>query len=295
MIAKNLCVTSLRSSKLCMRSVNEPMSMNSQDAVAAGEPLVHLIEADSCPQAWLRAVEYLSSNHDAAYNLVLAVRRPEVLTPADFAIHDVVDGFLRRHGRPPLATIAGTIFPANLYLHGGAEELYTYPQVYPRIPSHWGTYAIRLMRKSTYRRGDGQAEINPLRIVVEKMKKQLAGGRMRAVYEANLVEDTDYLELPIYDAERDARGTRSQPCLSHLSFKLLPRDRVMLTALYRYHYYIEKALGNLLGLSQLLYFVAEETGLEVGSLVCHSTYAVLDTEGGWRIGDVRHLIADCHR
>ncbi len=118
---------------------------------------------------------------------------------------------------------------------------------------------------------------------------------MRAVYEANLVEDTDYLELPIYDAERDARGTRCQPCLSHLSFKLLPHDRVMLTVLYRYHYYIEKALGNLLGLAQLLYFVAKETGLGVGPLVCHSTYAVLDTEGGWRTGDVKQLVADCRR
>ena len=38
----------------------------------------------------------------------------------------------------------------------------------------------------------------------------------------------------------------------------------MLTVLYRYHYYIEKALGNLLGLAQLLYFVAKETGLGVG-------------------------------
>jgi len=75
------------------------------------EPLVHLIEEDTCPQAWLRAVEYLS-NHDAAYNLVLAVRRPEVLTPADFAIHDRVDAFLREYDRPSLATIAGTIFPA---------------------------------------------------------------------------------------------------------------------------------------------------------------------------------------
>ena len=187
------------------------MSAISQGAVPAGEPLVHLIEADTCPQAWLKAVEYLSSNHDAAYNLVLAVRRPEVLAPADFAIHDLVDEFLREHGRPPLTTIAGTIFPANLYLHGGAEELYTYPQVYPRIPSQWGTYAIRLLRKSTYGRGNGQAEINPLQIIVEKMKKQLAGGRMRAVYEANLVEDTDCLEVPIYDAGCDARGTRSSP------------------------------------------------------------------------------------
>ena len=69
----------------------------------------------------------------------------------------------------------------------------------------------------------------------------------------------------------------------------------MLTVLYRYHYYIEKALGNLLGLSQLLYFVAKETGLGVGPLVCHSTNAVLDIEGGWRRGDVRQLAADCLR
>jgi len=257
--------------------------------------LVHPIEADTCPQALLKAVEYLSTNHDAVYNLVLALRRPEVLTPADFAIYDFMDAFLREHGRLSLATVAGTIFPANLYLHGGAEELYTYPQIYSRINSHWGMYAIRMQRKSTYSRANGRAEINPLQIIVEKMKKQLAGGRMRAVYEANLVEDTDYLELPIYDAGCDGRGTRRLPCLSHLSFKLLPSDRVMLTVLYRYHYYIEKALGNLLGLSQLLYFVARETGLGVGPLVCHSTYAVLDTQGGWRIGDVKQLVADCHR
>jgi hypothetical protein len=269
--------------------------VNSRSAVLAGEPLVCPIEADTCPQAWLKAVECLSSNHNGAYNLVLAVRHPEVLTPADFAIHNRVDAFLREYDCPSLATIAGTIFPANLYLHGGAEELYTYPQIYPKIPSQWGTYAIRLLRKSTYRKGNGQAEINPLRIIFEKMKKQLASGRMRAVYEANLVEDTDSLELPIYDAGCDSRGTRSQPCLSHLSFKLLPRDRVMLTALYRYHYYIEKALGNLLGLSQLLHFVAKETGLGVGPLVCHSTYAVLDTEGGWRRGHVRQLVAECSK
>jgi hypothetical protein len=82
-----------------MRSKNEPIGMNSR--VLAGKQLVHLIEADTCPQAWLDAVEYLSSNHDAAYNLVLAVRRPEVLTPADFAIHDVVDEFcVSMAGRP---------------------------------------------------------------------------------------------------------------------------------------------------------------------------------------------------
>ena len=131
-------------------------------------------------------------------------------------------------------------------------------------------------------------------MTVDKMKAQLAGGRMRAAYELNLVEDDDSLELPIY-SPTDAIRTRCQPCLSHLSFKLLPDDRVTVTALYRSHYYVEKALGNLLGLAQLLYFVAGETGLGVGPLVCHSTYAVLDTDGGWPMRELRQLIAQCRR
>jgi hypothetical protein len=77
-----------------MRSGNRPVRMNSQGVIPAGEPLVQLIETDTCPQTWLKAVEHLSNNHDSAYNLVLAVRRPEVLTPADFTIHDLVDAFL---------------------------------------------------------------------------------------------------------------------------------------------------------------------------------------------------------
>ena len=262
----------------------------------ATQPLVHLVEADTCPQAWLQAVEFLQSNHGVAYNLVLAVRSPAILTAADFAVYDIVDGFLREHDRAPLTAVASTIFPANFYLHGGAEELYnTFPQVYAHVPNWSAIYAIRMLRKPANSKGAGPAQINPLQIIVEKIKKQSGGGRMRAVYEANLVEDADFLELPIYDALCNGHRTRCQPCLTHLSFKLLPDDHVMLTVFYLYHYYIEKALGNLLGLAQLLYFVARETGLGVGPLVCHSTYSVLDTEGGWGVGDANGLIAKCRR
>jgi len=260
------------------------------------QPLVHLVEADTCTQAWLQAVEFLQSNRGPAYNLVLAVRSPSILTAADFAVYDIVDGFLREYDRAPLTTVASTIFPANFYLHGGAEELYnTFAQVYAHIPNWSALYAIRMLRKPTNSQCAGPAQINPLQIIVEKIKKQSGDGRMRAVYEANLVEEGDFLELPIYDALCDARRTRYQPCLTHLSFKLLPEDHVMLTVLYRYHYYIEKALGNLLGLAQLLYFVARETGLGVGPLVCHSTFGVLDTEGGWGARAAKRLIAKCRR
>ena len=73
----------------------------------------------------------------------------------------------------------------------------------------------------------------------------------------------------------------------------MPDDRLMLTVMYRYHYYIEKALGNLIGLAQLQQFVAEQVGLKVGPMVCHSTYAKLDTDGGWKVRDLKALIGAC--
>jgi len=75
----------------------------------------------------------------------------------------------------------------------------------------------------------------------------------------------------------------------------LPEGIVTLTALYRYHYYVQRVLGNLFGLAQLLAFVAAEVGGQSGPLVCHSTYAVLDTDGGWSAREVQELIAECRR
>jgi hypothetical protein len=48
--------------------------------------------------------------------------------------------------------------------------------------------------------------------------------------------------------------------------------------MYRSHHYCARALGNLLGLAQLLSFVAKEAELKVGTLTCLSSHAVLDAE-----------------
>jgi hypothetical protein len=70
----------------------------------------------------------------------------------------------------------------------------------------------------------------------------------------------------------------------------------MLTALYRSHYYVQKTLGNLLGIAQLQGFVANETGLNIGPLICHSTYATLERDAGeWGKSDIEKLIKDCHK
>ena len=125
---------------------------------------------------------------------------------------------------------------------------------------------------------------NPLERIVQKFIDARVGQGYQAVYELGVLEPDDVLagdtedlwcELPI--AAPAAKPRRNIPCLSHLSFKL-QSGHVTLTAVYRSHHYAQRALGNLIGLSQLQSFVAKESGLAVGPLTCISTLAVLDTD-----------------
>ena len=65
--------------------------------------------------------------------------------------------------------------------------------------------------------------------------------------------------------------------------------------MYRSHYYMNRAYGNLLGLARLQSFVAEQAELVLGPLVCHSTMAVLEhgRQVGWLKGDVTPLLSRC--
>jgi hypothetical protein len=256
--------------------------------------MIHYVEAKTCPEAWLNAADYLLQQEDySTYSMILDVESPVVMTPADFRIFDQVDHFLRNHKRYPLVTVAGTIFPGGLYRKYGSSGVYeVYPkEVYPKAKEQWGTYAFRIVR----RYGPDSAEMNPLQILVEKLQRQLETAHpLRAAYELNTVDC--FADLPLYDAASDSTRTRSQPCLSHLSFRIISGNSLMLTAFYRSHYYVQKTLGNLLGIAQLQGFVAHETGLNIGPLVCHSTYATLERHSGeWGKSDIERLIQNCHK
>jgi thymidylate synthase len=94
----------------------------------------------------------------------------------------------------------------------------------------------------------------------------------------------------IYNPSSDRKRPYGGPCLSYLSFKRHPKLGLLLTAVYRNHYYVTRLLGNLIGLGQLQAFVAKEAGLDVGSLSVISTHAEMDTAGGWGINDARGLV-----
>jgi hypothetical protein len=257
------------------------------------------IEATTCTGAWLQACDYLLA-HDAdswrSYNLVLEIDDPIGLPTEDKRIVEILDRFLTDHGGMPFNTVVNTIFPAQLYARYGSAGVYDkyLTEIYPQIKEHpdcsWGTYAHRILSRTD---SDGST-MYPLRELVDKLKVQLSQpGPNRAVYELGVIDL--FVDIPIYDPRADRTRPIGGPCLSHISFHLSPDRKLMLTALYRSHWYVQRALGNLFGLAHLQHFVASETRLLPGPLTCVSAMAQLDVQAGkWGKNAVRDLIRHCH-
>lgn len=257
-----------------------------------------LIEGDTCPSVWLDAADYLAGCAKREdFDVFLGIKNPTVYSALDRKVHESVDAFLRRHSGSRLETVAETIFPLSDYLREGSQGVYsTYPVRINKIRSarsndrRWGTYALRLIEPRVDAKG---RRYSPLAALVEKIK---ARPEYRAAHELNLgVREED---IEIYDPGRDRLRPYGGPCLSHLSFKVYD-GKVRLNATYRSHYYVQRLLGNLIGLARLQFFVANESGLQVGPLTINSTFARLDTGGqngdgaSWGSRDVVQLIAQC--
>lgn len=247
--------------------------------------------AQTCAAAWFEATTAVndSPGHEA-HNVIIDVAEPSSESRADRRVIELADGFLRSNKAMPLQAVANTIFPLDLYRRHGAPKLYdVYGNVYQHIKKQgdWGRYFERMIRRTTC---DGKV-INPLGEMIAKMNHHVHGGgkTFRNIYELTISDPT--LDIPIYDPERDAGPVMNRQCLSFLSFKLDHENRLMLTAVYRNHYYIERLLGNLIGLARLMVFVGKEAGVPIGPLTVVSTHAVVDAPG--RRGDVNRLLSEC--
>ncbi len=260
--------------------------------------------ATSRADAWLQSARFLFDEHERIYNLIVEITEPGLETEATKAIERRVDAFLAEHNCLPVQTVADTIFPATEYKSGGLKKVYAYPtDVYPHIKgipaNRWGTYALRLTQRTC---SDGTT-INPLELVIEKLKgaiatsKRVKNGPPRAIYELDMTLEP--LELKFYDAETDYDNPRGGQCLSHVSLKLGPKQELYLTAVYRYQFFIQKALGNFKGLARLQACIAREVDIPMGPLVCHATFATLEEGTGesgqkrWARRALESLVHDC--
>jgi len=255
------------------------------------------ISAATCTSAWLEASTHLQLQPNMRdYTLILEIAEPMAMRDDEKLIYTNVNSFLTKHEKQSLNTVINTIFPAGFYARNGADAVIeAYGEIAQKIRRHpdncrWGTYAYRMLTK---RKDTKQREFVPLQVIIEKLKTQLKStSTLRAAYEISLIDPM--VDIPIYEAETDRDNTIGGPCLSHVSFKLKDDHRLMLTAFYRSHYYVQRALGNLFGLAWLQDFVATAVGVKSAELVCISSMAVLESDKKWGKHETAALLTQCH-
>lgn len=196
-----------------------------------------------CVTAWRQAVREVDARpgHEA-YNVVIDVADPL----ANSSLRDervaTVNAFLEKREKS-VETVANTIFPEALYIRYGAPNFFDVfeERVLEKVrrSCRWSGYYFE--RMTNLPAADGKS-VNQLWEIVQRMKDPT-------------VKALNKFELSIFDPLRDVDDSPyGGQCLSHGSFKLMPGDpkTLTLTVTYRNHFYIEKLLGNLIGLGRLI-------------------------------------------
>lgn len=237
-----------------------------------------------CSTAWLAATKFVNSQsgHEAI-NVIIDVENPVAgATLANPVVAQVNDFLLARE--KSVETVANTIFPQALYQrHGSPEFIKVFSErVLPKVRKNQrlsGYYFERMTSKSKIEGGN----LDQLSDLVARIRDQSS----KSLHNHQIV---------VFDPERDATDSvYGGQCLSFLNFHLLPGKArtLVLTAQYRNHYYIEKLLGNLIGLGRLMAYIADETGTTVGNLTIISTHATIDLPNGATRHEISGLIEAC--
>ena len=276
--------------------------------------------AQSISDAWLRTLEHVHASGGHAINVMSTVTSP--LTPEDPGVREAIDAALDGGDRAGtrvqgVETVAGTIFPSDLYndpqlvyasdldeadkkmLDLAASDLYeAYLDMLPVLitdPANArGTYFGRMISwpgKTGGGRNQLADRVTTLRRAhdLNQRKRNLEdiviGGEGEGLAE-NCIEES-LAGVQVYAASD--RRSRGFPCLVHIDLTVFD-GRLSMAAVYRHQYLVTKAYGNLLGLSRLLGYLAQQSGYAVGELVVHATMA--DTEQGtYTKGGLTDLIA----
>lgn len=269
--------------------------------------LSRFVQAPDVTTAWISGVQVLRQLPKfEAFNLVVRIDDPIAEIHSKRAI---IDGYLSRNHpkwqNEHIDTVAETIFPVS-YLHTTCPD--------PRTPKNRqafyrkymgnsetirafnpiGTYFQRIINWPGWDSSELEI-VNQLEIIINKINSGKAG---RSVYEIGLdINSTEcVMDARIYNPLQDRKHMQigGFPCLSHLSIKpeqsKRETGRIHMAALYRNHYFIEKAYGNYLGLGLLLKFIADATNRSIGELVCVSSLAGIDELSGKRVDGLLELL-----
>ncbi|MFL6108089.1 MAG: hypothetical protein ACJ72L_14095 [Marmoricola sp.] len=274
---------------------------------------VYIEPADNISEAWLRTLECVVGDGGHAVNVIATVKDP--LAPETDTIRAALDAVMavpRKKVRvQPVDTVAATIFPHEIYadsgltfspgmddralakLNASAADLYEcYEEMLPILTTDTanrnGTYFGRMVSWPG-KTGGGRNQL------ADRIK-HFRSARSRNISQRNLEDiaiggEADVVDPPeglqIYAAS-DLREY-GFPCLVHVDLTLY-QNRLSMAATYRHQYLVTKAYGNLLGLSRLLGFLAQQTGYGVGELMVNASFADAEHSNYTKAG-VAELIA----
>lgn len=246
--------------------------------------------AASVSEAWLLGLERVVAEPDGRLvHLVSTVTEPGAeLAP----VRHVLDSALDAVDKHSVDTVAETIFPSSLYpdpgfdwtpgiapekeaeLDTAADALYSsYWDILPLMSSvaanNRGTYFGRMVSWP----GKAAGGPNQLADRISALRgKHRAGVRRNNTLDMDIAADS---QEPIRGVQVYAATDRRPlgfPCLTHVDLTLHD-GRLHCLAVYRHQYFIEKAYGNMVGLSAMLQFLCQQSGYAPGELVVHATMA----------------------
>lgn len=242
-------------------------------------------QVETASDAWRNAAGFVCNSGDCV-GLHVEIARP---LDYDEAVVQAVDNVLRQHGKIPCKDVAYTIFPQGLWQklgRGDSERLfnlYNKPRgFYERLRQHrkmsghndWGTYFQRMSSSKFDGRGEGQ-----LKRAVDALRRSKKP--RGAIHLHTGMPDDDDLHLHT-GLPADGMRVRGGPCLQIVTVHAERNSHgysLSACALYRNHDFFEKALGNYVGLGQLLGFLAESSEMTVGKLHVISGHAYCSPVG----------------
>lgn len=230
----------------------------------------------SASDAWLRATRFLCDHGDCCGLHV------EIARPLDYdegvvtALDGLLDALGRRQQKRYIATkhVAYTIFPDGLWKKVARPDperlfgMYNKPGgCFDRLKRHrsrshhsdWGTYFQRL--SSAAFSGRGRSQLAQAIVALRRPKKPAGAIHLHT------------------GVPSDGIRTIGGPCLQAITVHAMSQDSgysLSACAFYRNHDFLQKALGNYIGLGQLLGFLSDCSNLPLGKLYVISGHAYCD-------------------
>jgi len=219
-----------------------------------------LIESDAISSAWIEILKYLLDCHGNCYNLIVQIQDP---LQCNHIFERELDDLCRANNLLTIKHVAYTIFPKSLWkiYQGDHEKFFDryISRVYPKIKTSWGNYFHRMINWTP---SYGATPINQISKIII------------AINESNKIWKSAYtiqITSPMIHLSR----VRGAPCLNYITLQLQENKVMNLMAIFRNHYLFPRIYGNYIGLGQLLEFICDRTGFEVGMLTCLSSHAGL--------------------